>query len=206
MFNADIKYKYIINCSIFPVLLGLIGKTFFGVFRDIHFYLLSATALHSISPIALEGDWRGSTLVPGATNWHISLVCCKPPTRHTCYMYVAKNGISAPLLHSVNTAERPSVYLCLHPPTPTRTECNTHLQITNVHACLNTHAHAQKPIQTDAQTLTDIAGHLKIDRCWHTDAQRSTHAQRQGNRQSVVHTFTITPIPAGRLCSIVLGA
>lgn len=53
-------------------------------------------------PHGAAEDWHGSTLVH-ASHWHIAmaLVCLEPPTRHTCYMCVAKNGISAPLPHIV---------------------------------------------------------------------------------------------------------
>lgn len=66
-------------------------------------------------PHGALADWRGSTLVPGATNWHVSPVCRKPPARHTCYMYVAKERhFRTPATRGVSGAVRPSVGLCFH--------------------------------------------------------------------------------------------
>lgn len=112
-----------------------------------------------------------------------------------------------PAAHSVNAAERPSVYLCVHPPIPTCAECNTDLQITNVHAHLHTHkeTHANmspgtfKPLKNK---LTDAGVRV------HTH----THTRGQANKHSLAHThthvyaFTITRLTVDRLCTVVLGA
>lgn len=78
--------------------------------KDIHFCLLVAVSLPWKCPIVLAWDWHSSPLVPGATNWHTLLVCHEPPARHTCYMCVAKNHISAPLPY---LCERSRASLCL---------------------------------------------------------------------------------------------
>lgn len=58
---------------------------------------------------------------------HMLHACCQ--ARH----------FRTPAAYSVNATERPSVYLCLHPPVPASSQCNTHLQMTSVHRYLVTH-------------------------------------------------------------------
>lgn len=81
--------------------------------KDIHFHLLMAVFLPWMSPIVLAGDWHGSPLMPGATNWQIMSVCFKSPAEHTCYMYVAKNCISAPLLYIVSAQQSVPLFTCV---------------------------------------------------------------------------------------------
>lgn len=175
----------------FLVLLGLVVKTF-GFIKDIHFYLLVVVALPWISPI-------------GATNWHISLVWLKPPTRHTCYTYVAKKGISAPLPHIVWTQHRVPLSTCVSIPLFLHAECNTHLQITNVHAHLLAHKETHSNMSLDTCKYgRPLKKEKKNDRCWCV----VTWEGRQINTQLThthVYAFTITLITVGRLCTVVLG-
>lgn len=169
----------------FLVLLGLVGKAWFGLIKDIHFYLLVVVALPWISPMALEGDWRGSTLVPGATNWHISLVCRKPPTRHTCYMHVAKNGISAPLPHIVWTQQSVPLSTCVSIPQFQHAQNVTHTCRSPMF--MHTYTHTRKPMQTWAQALLS---HLKTN--WQMLVCGCTHIHTQEGRQINTHSPTHT--------------
>ena len=163
-------------------LFRILEKTLFGWVKDIHINLQVAAALPWMSPTALEGDWRGSTRMPGASNWHIPLVCCKPHTGHTCYMYVAKNGISAPLPHIVWTQQGVPLSTCVSIPLPipTCTYGNTHLQSVNARAHLLTRE------ETQLQTHTGTASHFKTN--WQMLVCRHTHT----HTRTRTHTHTRT--------------
>lgn len=113
--------KLIIVTTLSLFCVWIVQKRFFELMKDIRRHQVEAGSLLWMSPVELAGDWRCSILVPGATNWHMLLVCCKPPTRHTCYMCVAKNGISAPLQNMVWRQQRVPLSTCLPRKQPTHT-------------------------------------------------------------------------------------
>lgn len=135
--------------------------------KDIRRHQVEAGSLLWMSPVELAGDWRCSILVPGATNWHMLLVCCKPPTRHTCYMCVAKNGISAPLQNMVWRQQRVPLSTCLPRKQPTHT-CNR----------VFVHEDGLKDNSSAKITCTDThtaeIGHVKTGRCRCADLQACT--------------------------------
>lgn len=100
-----------------------------------------------------------------------------------------------PAAHSVNAAEHPSVYLCLHFLIPTSTQCNTYLQI------IYTHAHLVTYKTTHPNTNPDTCRHCRplknklIDNggmqmkhpltCLHTHTYICIHYHAHNSRQIV---------------------
>lgn len=146
--------------------------------KDIYFYLLVVVFSAQNEPHGAGWRLAWLTLMPGATNWHIPLVCRKPPTRHTCYMHVAKNDISAPLLHIVWTQQSVPLSTCVS--VFTHTQCNTHLQLADGREHVVTH---KESILTQAHA--GIAGHLETNRC----SCAVEHTQTEGSMEVNTYLF-----------------
>lgn len=98
-----------------------------------------------------------------------------------------------PAAHSVNAAERPSVYLCFHPPTPLPHSYKHSVNHTpaNHQTDMHAYSHTRKPIPNTSADACRYSRPLKkqTDRCWFAGVH--TYTRGHANEDSTTYTPTL---------------
>ena len=125
------------------------------------------------------------------------MVCRKPPTRHTCYMSVAKNCISAPLPNTVWTQRSVPLSTCVSvPSTPPLPHNATHTPAN--HKCTCTLSRTQRNTSSDTWSYSVPLKKKQMP------VLRPTHIKRHANKHPLAdtythtHTFVFTITPSSR--------